>query len=145
MTHPIDPTRCERCVMIGGLHAAMCPNNPAHNHKRITDMNTDEIGKIEQRPPLRERDHILNTAKRLISGDREQTYGSALDDFTRTGKMWAAILGLETVTAEQVALCMAAVKVGRLCNTPNHQDSWVDACGYLALGGDIAATEGRYL
>jgi len=94
---------------------------------------------------LRERDHILNAAKRLISGDREASYGSAIDDFTRTGKIWAAILGLDEVTAEQVALCMAAVKIGRLCTTPNHSDSWVDACGYLALGGDIAAIDGRYL
>lgn len=114
---------------------------PLNTDTREAPMRTEEI---EQRAPLRERDHILNTAKRLISGDREQTYGTAIDDFTRTGKMWAAILGLEEVTAEQVALCMAALKIGRLCNTPNHADSWVDACGYLALGGDIAATDGRH-
>jgi hypothetical protein len=82
---------------------------------------------------------ILNTAKGLITGDRHQIYGDAGEDFTRTGRMWAAILGLERVSAEQVALCMAAVKIGRLCQTPDHRDSWVDACGYLALGGDIAA------
>jgi hypothetical protein len=104
----------------------------------------DSFGMVEPRPPLRERDHILNAAKQLISGEREATYGSAVDDFTRTGKMWAAILGVGEVSAEQVALCMAAVKIGRLCNTPNHADSWVDACGYLALGGDIAATDGRH-
>lgn len=89
---------------------------------------------------LRERDHILNTAKQLISGARAQAYGDASEDFTRTGKMWAAVLGLERVTPEQVALCMALVKVGRLCATPDHTDSWVDICGYAALGGEIATS-----
>lgn len=95
--------------------------------------------------PQRERDNLLAEAGRLISGDRERDYGSAVEDFTRTGKMWAAILGIEEVTAEQVAMCMTALKLGRLCNTPNHRDSWVDAIGYLALGGDISQMTGRYL
>lgn len=93
----------------------------------------------------RQRDVILQTAAELISGDREDTYGSAIKDFTRTGKMWAAILGLTEVTAEEVALCMTALKIGRLCHTPDHQDSWIDACGYLALGGDIADEHGKEL
>ena len=88
---------------------------------------------------------ILDTAAGLVAGDRQETYGDAAVDFTRTGKLWAAILGLPEVSAEQVALCMTAVKISRLCHTPNHADSWVDACGYMALGGDIAARPGRYL
>jgi len=92
-------------------------------------------------PTLRERDHILNTAKRIISGDRQQSYGDARTDFTRTGQMWAAVFGHE-VTPEQVALCMLLLKVGRLCHTPSHLDSWVDICGYAALGGEIGTGNG---
>lgn len=88
-----------------------------------------------------DRDEILDAAKALISGDRQQTYGDASEDFTRTGRMWAAVLGLAEVTPVQVALCMALVKVGRLCETPTHQDSWVDICGYTALGGEIATAD----
>jgi hypothetical protein len=84
------------------------------------------------------REDILATAAKLICGDRQDAYGDARTDFTRTGKMWAAVLGLDKITPEQVALCMALVKVGRLCETPGHQDSWVDICGYAALGGEIA-------
>jgi len=89
-------------------------------------------------------DWFCDTAKGLVSGDRRATYGDALTDFTRTGRMWAAILGVDEVTPEQVALCMAALKLGRLCNTADHEDSWVDAIGYLALGGDIANQPGRH-
>lgn len=96
-------------------------------------------------PNCRVRDIILAKAGELISGDRERDYGAAIDGFTRTGQLWAAILGVEEVSAEQVALMMAALKISRLCVTPNHQESWVDGVGYLALGGDIAATPDRYL
>lgn len=91
------------------------------------------------------REQVLSTAAGLISGDRRQSYGDAGEDLTRTGKMWAAVLGLDEITAEQVALCMALVKIGRLCHTPNHEDSWVDICGYAALGAEIASTPGRYV
>lgn len=86
----------------------------------------------------RERDEILEEAARLISGDREDDYGSARDNFTRTGQMWAAILGADDITAEQVALMLAALKISRLAQNTGHRDSWVDLAGYAALGGDIA-------
>jgi hypothetical protein len=81
---------------------------------------------------------ILMTAADLVNGERHDTYGDAMDDFTRTGKMWAAVLGLDEVTAEQVAVCMTLVKIGRLCESPAHRDSWIDATGYMSLGGGIA-------
>ena len=107
------------------------------------DMKPNPLDDAAAAAYVRPRDAILAEAGRLISGDREGTYGDARDDFTRTGKMWAAILGLtHDIPPEKVAMCMAALKIGRLCRSPGHADSWVDACGYLALGGDIAASRG---
>ncbi|QWY84400.1 hypothetical protein SEA_KNOCKER_58 [Mycobacterium phage Knocker] len=93
----------------------------------------------------RERSKLLADAERAIGGDRERDYGDATAGFERIGKMWAAILGLDEVTAEQYAMCMIAVKLGRLAETPNHRDSWMDAAGYAALASEIAMTEGRYV
>ncbi|MFJ5532461.1 DUF6378 domain-containing protein [Streptomyces sp. NPDC093261] len=62
-------------------------------------------------------------------GDRQRTYGHPREDYTRVAWMWSAILGAE-VTAEQAALCMVAVKISRLCHTPEHRDSVVDLIGY---------------
>jgi hypothetical protein len=73
---------------------------------------------------------ILQEAQRLVHGDRQADYGHPLDDFTRTAAMWAAILG-HPVTAEQVGLCMIAVKVSRQCNHPK-RDNMTDAAGYSA-------------
>lgn len=73
---------------------------------------------------------ILDEAHKLVHGDRQKAYGHPREDFTRTGKMWAAILGLDEVTPEQVAMCMVALKLSRECNMPK-RDNRVDAAGYL--------------
>lgn len=70
----------------------------------------------------------LQEAQRLVHGDRGEAYGHPLDDMSRTAKMWAAILGVP-VSAEQVALCMIAVKISRQCNKPK-RDNVVDIAGY---------------
>ena len=73
---------------------------------------------------------VLQEAQRLVYGDRQQSYGHPLDDFTRTAQMWSAILGWK-VTAEQVGLCMCAVKISRQCNKPK-RDNLTDLAGYAA-------------
>jgi hypothetical protein len=86
------------------------------------------------------RQDTLELAGDVIDGDRLRDYGSARDNFTRTAKLWEQVLGT-TVTPEQFALCMILVKVDRLTQSPGHEDSWVDICGYAALGSEIATEE----
>ena len=71
---------------------------------------------------------VLLEAQSLVHGDRQTAYGHPFDDFSRTAAMWSAILGV-TVTAEQVGLCMCAVKISRQCNAPK-RDNMVDLAGY---------------
>lgn len=84
------------------------------------------------------KEEILSTASGLISGQRAEDYGSLEDNFSRIAAMWGVILDTDYVSREQVALCMAAVKMCRLVNTPNHADSWVDLAGYAAIGGELS-------
>jgi hypothetical protein len=72
---------------------------------------------------------ITAEAQRITTRDRRDVYGHPFEDFTRIGIMWEGILGIK-VTPEQVGFCMIALKIGRLCQTPNHRDSLVDICGY---------------
>lgn len=88
------------------------------------------------------RDELLNEAARLIGTDRAEVYGSAKDNFTVIGQMWSAFLGVP-VGPVQVAAMMAMMKIARLKVTPCHVDSWVDAAGYIALGGEIAIKHHR--
>lgn len=73
---------------------------------------------------------VTQEAHRLVHGRRGDDYGHPFDDFSRTGRLWAEILGIP-VTPEQVALCMAQVKVARLVASPDHHDSIVDVAGYM--------------
>lgn len=72
---------------------------------------------------------IADYAVSLVCGDRQDDYGHPLDDFTRAGKIWEAILGVP-VSAEQVSLCMVGVKIAREVNHKK-MDNAVDGIGYF--------------
>lgn len=93
------------------------------------------------------RSDILAAALGLIDGPRRSDYGPVEDSFRRTsvGVNLIAEEALRThgrVTREHYALMMIWVKMARLLETIDHADSWVDICGYAALGGSIA-TKGQ--
>ena len=83
------------------------------------------------------REEILNEAIRLTSTDRQKNYGKPLINHQRIATIWSVILSAE-ITPSQVALCMAGVKIARLVETPNHEDSFIDAAAYIAIAGEIA-------
>ena len=87
---------------------------------------------IEDETP---RSGILREADGLINGDRQATYGPPAENFQRIADGWGVILG-QPVTGEQVALCMAWLKIARLRVGP-HRDSYVDGAAYLALAGEL--------
>jgi hypothetical protein len=83
---------------------------------------------------------ILHEADALINGPRQGAYGHPIDNFGRIAAMWTVILD-QQVTAEQVGLCMAALKLARQVHQPS-RDNLVDACGYLGAV-ELIATEQR--
>lgn len=83
------------------------------------------------------RSEILKTADGLINGERQDHYGSPYDSFQRIGDLWTVYLKNEVViTPVDAANMMALMKIARLANGPR-LDSFVDACGYLALAGEM--------
>jgi len=73
---------------------------------------------------------ILQEAQQVVYSDRAADYGSVTSNFGSTAKMWSVILGKE-VTAEQVGLCMIAVKISRQMHKFK-MDNLVDIAGYAA-------------
>ena len=71
---------------------------------------------------------ILDEAKELIYGARQQSYGHPWLDFSRTAKIWEAIFD-HPITPEQVALCLIGVKISREVNA-HKRDTLVDIAGY---------------
>ena len=91
------------------------------------------------------RDEILDTAKNLISGQRAQDYGDANDNFSRIAESWTWWLKTRLssdITPNDVAMMMILLKMSRLINTPLHEDSYYDLCGYAALAGELVSDHG---
>lgn len=78
---------------------------------------------------------VLSKAEKLVSKDRAKVYGDSKINHERIAKLWSVILG-EEINSQQVIMCMTALKLARLIETPDHTDTWTDICGYGALGGE---------
>lgn len=86
------------------------------------------------------RESILNRAIECVCGKREQDYGSPEDNFNRIATYWSTHLGME-ITAEDVAVMMALLKIARIGTGTATDDSWIDLAGYAACGGEIATRD----
>ena len=81
------------------------------------------------------RAEILQRAEQMVNGPRARDCGDAYNNHERIAKMWTVLLNKE-ITVPQVYQCMIAVKLSRLIETPEHEDSAIDICGYGALMGE---------
>ena len=61
---------------------------------------------------------------------------SPADLFERVAVRWSQVLGTR-VTATQVGLCLADLKLARLTMDPGHLDSLVDVAGYVACVREV--------
>ena len=73
---------------------------------------------------------VLQEAENLIHGPRQESYGTPLDTFARTGAIWGAILDIPPIPPEIVGLMMVGLKISREVNKQG-RDNLVDGCGYL--------------
>ena len=82
------------------------------------------------------RGEILDEAKRLTHTDRQKNYGSPYVNHKRIADLWSVYLEIE-ITPSQVALCLCLVKIARLIETPDHEDSFIDLAAYASIAGEI--------
>lgn len=94
--------------------------------------------KFEPDDDLAIRARILREAERIITQDRQDQYGNAENCFEDIAGLWTVYFN-RTFTADDVAIAMVLLKVARIKANPAHNDSYVDAAGYVALGGEIVA------
>ena len=87
------------------------------------------------------RAHCLDTAKALVTGDRQDTYG----DLRSNAQTWCDLMQ-HTFSGSvgeltDYPLTMIQTKIARLLQNPGHLDSWVDIAGYAALGYELAGDQ----
>lgn len=87
---------------------------------------------------------VLDEAKQLITGDRNNAYGPPTQDFVRTASMASAFgfqVNGQPLQSHHVAIFMILLKTSRLAWSPAKRDSWVDTAGYAGCGMECAVTE----
>ncbi len=82
------------------------------------------------------REEILEKAKAIVTGERENAYGSPEDNFASIAELWSMFLGVG-IDSEDVATMMILLKVARIRGGQAKADNWVDIAGYAACGGEI--------
>lgn len=91
--------------------------------------------------------NILAEAGRIVDGARRKAYGTPEDNFGRIADFWNTYLrctGREAVlTSADVSPMMRLMKEARLCESPDHRDSFVDIIGYALTGAEINLPEER--
>jgi hypothetical protein len=89
------------------------------------------------------RQKVLDEALKKIEGERHEEYGDAAENFDRIAGYWNAHLGLNNfITPRDVSAMMVLLKISRLHGDgPKDVDTYVDICGYAAIGGEIASSD----
>lgn len=90
------------------------------------------------------RSEILDKAKEIVCGNREREYGSPENSFEAIAGLWNAYLsagsripGNFEIDEVDVAVMMALLKIARIATGTFKEDSYIDACGYLACGAEL--------
>lgn len=112
------------------------------DHAAFLDYWVPTQGSAEKNPapdPDRRPLDLMERARAIVYGARQEAYGHPADDYTRTAGMWSAFLGIP-ITPEQAALMMVLLKISRERNRPG-DDNIVDAHGYLLCYGRIRARQ----
>ena len=82
---------------------------------------------------------VLLSATDVI-GNRGRVYGHPRVNQGRIATRLQQLLEMP-IEDYQACLAMVEIKLARLQETPNHVDSYVDACAYLALACELKTEE----
>lgn len=120
MTHPFDSSMGLRC---------------GHLLRREAFGDEEPCARSEDHP-VHAVDPEPTDATAALVAQRGAMYGGPVEGMARVAQAWSGVLGHE-VTGHQVALCMAALKLVRANSSPDHQDHYDDARGYLAIAEQV--------
>lgn len=86
------------------------------------------------------RKEILSAAEQCVCTSRQEEYGPIENNFALIARLWREYLDTDKpITAHDVAVMMALLKIARIASGQTKEDNYVDLCGYAACAGEIAA------
>jgi hypothetical protein len=84
---------------------------------------------------MRKTEELLNDIQLTLS-QRGSIYGSPETNHRRISELWSGYLDTY-ISPEQVAICMCLVKIARISQTSDHEDSYTDLIGYALIAHKI--------
>jgi hypothetical protein len=86
---------------------------------------------------------ILKKTEKLVSKDRADKHGDKIENHENIARLWTGYLQNKfklnlVMLPEDVANLMSLLKIARTQAGNFNLDDYVDACGYLAISGEIA-------
>lgn len=82
------------------------------------------------------REELLDKAKKIVAGNRQDMYGNPEDNFVFIAELWSRYLKTD-IGAADVAIMMILMKITRLAaSCYDSADSWIDIAGYAACGAE---------
>ena len=82
---------------------------------------------------------ILDESVNMLHA-RGRQYADPATNHLRISHLWSTYLE-RYVSPEQVAGCMALLKIARSMESPKHLDHYIDAAAYLAIQGELATLD----
>lgn len=80
--------------------------------------------------------HAFFEEAAAIIGERGHDYGGIEDNFENIARIANAVLG-RALTAHDVAIIMACVKLARMRTSPSKRDNYLDCANYLAFAAEL--------
>lgn len=81
---------------------------------------------------------VCEQAARLVSGDRAKAHGDMIETHSNIAQLWNVYLKGQPISAKDVAVMMALLKIARTMNGDHNPDDYVDLAGYAGCAGEIA-------
>ena len=128
------PDSLFRCEVCDRIHVRHCePWTEADIYADVARLPQSERDEAE-------RPDILEQARALVRGDRNESYGSGVREMQRVGQAWGALLDRGPIDGRTVALMMVALKgIRATCRVDS--DDEIDAAGYILLAADCRENE----
>ena len=80
-------------------------------------------------------EQLLDNVVKIIHA-RGVSYGHPISQHKRIAELWSAYLGYP-IQPNEVAICMALVKISRQAEDPRIDDNYTDALGYIAIAKTV--------
>ena len=85
---------------------------------------------------------ILKKTEKLVSTDRANKHGDKVENHENIARLWTSYMQNKfklnlIILPEDVANLMSLLKIARTQAGKFNLDDYIDACGYLAISGEI--------